>query len=231
MKKRLISVFLLTVFILASLLVPASAKISNIQISSTSDGNVRVRWNDSSSSSNYDIKYRLDDWKPNYNYYQSTKSTTAILTHLIPGQRYKITVDTGSASDYEYYTVPYGVFKEYSTGNYLRLTQTSFSISDLQDRPNSTFDVRVYWPRLKYNRDYAAKLVLKTPLGYCGRVVSWDSFTFENQYAYRYMTYSMMTDWLNDVEDDYKEIPTGRYQFQFYVDGLLYDIANFNVYR
>ncbi len=231
MKKRGFAVFLIMVFLLSLLAFPALAGISNVTVTATRDGNAKVRWDDSSYATSYDIKYRLDDWKPNYSYYQTSRNTNATLIHLIPGLTYKITVESGSSSSSTYYTVPYGVFKEYTTGNRLRLTETSFSISELEDWPNKTFEVQVYWPRLKYNRDYAAKLALKTPQGYCGKVVSWDSFTFENRFSYKYMTYSMMTDWLKDVEDDYREIPTGRYQFQFFVDGLLYDVANFVLYR
>ena len=231
MKRRGIVVLLLLTFLCTCLASTASARISNIRVSDTEDGNVRIRWDDSSNSSSYDVKYRLDDWKPNYNYYQSCKNTNTVLIHLIPGQTYTITVEGGSSSASTTFTPSYGVFKEFTTKDYLRLTQDTFSIRELENSPSSTFDVRVYWPKLRYDRDYSTKLVLKTPLGYCGKVIAWDSFTFENKYAYRYMTYSMMSDWLKDVEDDYKEIPTGRYQFQFYVNGQIYSTANFTLYR
>lgn len=234
MRKRNLICFLLVLTLMTGICSGAAAAlktgtISNLRATYMGDGNVRLQWDDSSSSGSYRVKYRLDDWQSNYYYYEDTRGKSLIMNYLIPGQTYTIRVENGSSYASGTYTVPYGVYKEYSTGNYLRMTQTKFSVSNLRNHPNYTFDIQVHWPRLKYNRDYCAKLVLKTPFGYTGRCSYWESFTFENQYAYRYVTYAMLSDWLAYVESDFEYIPTGRYQFQFYVNGLLYDVANFTV--
>ena len=138
------------------------------------------------------------------------------------------TIASDSATITEEYTVPRPVYTEFATGGkYLALTESRFSLSDMEKNPTQTFQVRVSWPQLKKSREYTAKLVLNTPYGYSGTVYRWDSFTFENKYSYTYMTYSLMSEWLQNVEEDFGSIPTGEYTFEIYMDGQLYDYASF----
>ena len=232
--KKILSFVLVIMIVLVGIVSTASASsVSNINVTATSDGNVRVTWDGSlASGSMFKVRYRLDEWASGFNYYSETKSNSITLYYLVPGQTYTISVDNGGLLNTSTsYTVPYTIFREYTINNYLRLTETEFSISRLEDNPTATFEVRVFWPKLKNDREYAAKLALKTPLGFSGATNAWDSFTFENRYQYTRITYSMMTDWLKNVEDEFGEIPTGKYQFQFYVDGQLYDVADFRVTR
>lgn len=233
MKKQ--SIFVLAAVVLLLLAIPciASAGISNIRCTYQDTGDVLVRWDDSGSG-DYLIKYELSDWSNGRYYYENSSTNYVTLSHLIPGATYKITVVRGSNSSYTSYQVPRPMFRDYtSTGRgFLKMTESTFSISDLKATPNKTFEFQVSWPNiLKYSRDYAAKVVLKTPLGYTGRVFHYESFTFENRYSYRYLTYMMMPDWLEYVEGDFGSIPTGRYTFEFYVNGALYETIGFSVGR
>ena len=232
MKKQ--SIFVLAAVVLLLLAIPciASAGISNIRCTYQDTGDVLVRWDDTGSGT-YKIRQELSDWSNGRYYYDMSETNYVTLSYLVPGQTYTITVQRGSESSSIKYEVPRPMFRDYtSTGRgFLKMTESSFSISDLKATPNKTVEFQVSWPYLKYSRDYAAKVVLKTPLGYSGRVYHYESFTFENKYSYRYITYMMMPDWLEHVEGDFGSIPTGRYTFEFYVNGALYETIGFSVGR
>lgn len=233
MKKQ--SIFVLVAVILLLLALPciaSAAGISNIRATMQDTGDVLLRWDDTGSG-DYIIKQELSYW-PNGRYYYDESSTNYVtLSYLIPGETYTITVERGSYSSSITYQVPKPMFREFQTAGkgYLKMTETYFSISELQASPNKSFEFQVSWPRLKNSRNYAAKVVMNTPLGYTGRVYHYETFTFENKYAYRYLTYMMMPDWLECVEGDFGSIPTGRYSFEFYVNGALYDSIGFSVGR
>jgi len=206
-----------------------SDTISNITFSAQSNGDTLVQWSDSSSASSYTVDYTTEDWDVTYTT-SSISGQRTIMKYLIPGLTYQITVSNGSSETTQNYTVPRPIFTEYVTGDkYLDLTVESFSLSELKKKPTMTFEVRVSWPQLKYSRDYTAKLVLDTPYGYTSKVYHYDTFTFENRYSYTYMIFSLMSDWLDEVEDDYGSIPTGDYTFEIYMDGQLYDYASFTL--
>ena len=234
MNRRKGLLILLLAAVLCSLLIAAGAlaDISNVRLMEQDDGSLLVRWDDTGSGP-YRVSYALPEWEMTY--YTTSNTRYAYLRTLIPGQTYTIKVYPESASlsqarSYSY-TVPYGVFTEYTIGRYLNLTKDSFSLRDLKNDPIATFEVRVSWPGLKRSREYSAKLCLKTPLGYSSTVDYWDSFKFDNKWKYTYMTYSMLNDWLKPLEDDFGMIPTGKYQFEFYVDNLMYGYSKFNVSR
>ncbi|MER1994644.1 MAG: hypothetical protein ABS897_11455 [Eubacteriales bacterium] len=232
MKKQ--SIFVLVAVVLLLLAIPciASAGISNIRCTYQDTGDVLVRWDDTGSGI-YEIRQEMSDWTNGRYYYDMSETNYVTLSYLVPGQTYTITVQRGSESASIKYEVPRPMFRDYtSTGRgFLKMTENTFSIGDQKATPNKTFELQVSWPWLKYSRDYAAKVVLKTPLGYTGRVYHYESFTFENKYSYRYLTYMMYPDWLEYVEGDFDAIPTGRYTFEFYVNGALYETIGFTVGR
>lgn len=206
----------------------SSSAISDVRFTPQSNGDVMVKWNDSARSGPYTIEYTTSDWQQNWYEQDTYGSTQATLVYMIPGVTYDVTIASDSATTTEEYTVPRPIYTEFVTGGkYLTLTETRFSLSDMDKNPTQTFQVRVSWPKLKKSREYTAKLVLKTPYGYSGTVRHWDSFTFENKYSYTYMTYSLMSEWLQNVEEDFGSIPTGEYTFEIYMDGQLYDCASF----
>lgn len=234
MKKRGIIIFLAVVVLaLAIPCLASAAGITNIRATMQDTGDVMLVWDDSGSGSGeYKIKQELSYWDGGRYYYDTSYNKFVTLSYLVPGETYTITVERGSSSGSITYTVPRPMFREFQTAGkgYLKMTETYFSISDLKASPNKSFNLEVHWPRLKYAREYAAKVVLKTPLGYSGRVYHYETFTFENKY-YRYLTYMMMPDWLECVEGDFGAIPTGRYSFEFYVNGALYESIGFSVGR
>ena len=71
-------------------------------------------------------------------------------------------------------------------------------------------------------------VALKTPLGYCSQTDFGDGCSFKNGWFYA-IPYNMMDDWLKYVELDYGAIPTGRYTFEVFLDGLLYSSTEFTV--
>ena len=230
MKKQSVFVLIAVVILLLAIPCIASAGISNLRCTMQDTGDVLLRWDDTGSGS-YTIKQELSYW-PNGRYYYDESTTNYVtLSYLVPGETYKITVERGSDSSSITYEVPRPMFREYQTSgrNFLKMTESIFSISEVKEYQNKSFEFQVYWPRLKNSRDYAAKVVMKTPLGYTGRVYHYESFPFENKYRYRYLTYMMWPDWLQYVEGDFESIPTGRYSFEFYVNGALYDSIGFSV--
>ncbi len=206
-----------------------TSTITNVTFSPQSNGDILVEWNDSSSASSYTVAYTTEYWNSTYGS-DSITGKRVLLEYLIPGVTYYVYVSNGVSDTTLTYTVPKPIYTEYSTGGkYLNLTMEKFSLSEMEKKPTMTFEVQVSWPRLKNSREYAAKLVLNTPYGYASRVIYYDVFTFENKYEYTYVTFSLMNDWLVQVEEDFGSIPTGEYTFEIYMDGQLYDYASFKL--
>lgn len=203
--------------------------ISNIGITVQDNGDVLMHWDDSAAAPPYDVYYTIAGWNsPQYNSigYQGTSVT---VYHLIPGVTYTLTVANANDIVSTEYTVPRPIYTEFATGGmYLSLSQTKFSLTDLEKNPAASFEVQLRWPRLRYDREYTAKMVLKTPYGYTSKVIRWDTLTLENRYDHYYWTYAM-SEWMESIEADYGSVPTGDYTFEFYLDGQLYDYASFTL--
>ncbi|MGN0779009.1 MAG: hypothetical protein ACI4MJ_07680 [Aristaeellaceae bacterium] len=222
--------FLLVLMLTVCCMSNAFAASLSVTARTMDNGDVYVKWTDTGGP--YKVTYDLVESDCYYTAESSTYGTTTLLEYLAPGSTYNIKVTdlsdntTGSTK----FEVPVEIFREFKTGNmYLKLTKDSFSISQTKSNPLDTFDLRVYWPKLKYDREYKGKLVLETPLGNCSSVRVWQSYTLENRYSYSYNTYSMYTDFLSRVEDDYGTIPAGKYTFKMYFDGKLYDYVSFTL--
>lgn len=205
--------------------------ISNVRFSVLDNGDVQLKWDDSVSGAPYNIQYTTDEWQIYWFEDASYNSTQATLFFLVPGVTYDITITNAKGNEKTVeYQVPRPIYTEFKTGGkYMKLTETRFSISDLEAHPLSTFDIQISWPKLKYDREYTGKLVLKTPFGYTGSVRYYTTYTLENKYSYNYNTYSLLNDWLAAVEQDFGEIPQGEYTFEMYLDGQLYDYASFRL--
>ncbi len=204
--------------------------ITNVSFSPQSNGDILIKWDDSASASSYSVLYTTDDWNSYYYDSDSVAGRRVILEYLIPGVTYEIVISNGTSEATETYTVPCPLFSEFVAGDkYLALTKDTFSLADLERNPMSSFDVQVRYPKLKYSRDYTAKLVLKTPYGYCSAVTRWDSFTLENRYTYVYSSFYLKNNWLDYVEDNFGSIPTGEYTFELFMDGQLYSYASFSL--
>ncbi len=206
-----------------------AATITNVTFTPMDNGDTLVEWDDSASSSSYSVEYTAADWDVTYDM-SSFKAKRVILEFLVPGVTYQVTISNGSSEVSETYTVPRPLFSEFTAGEqYLDLSKNKFSLSDLEENPMTSFQVQVRYPMLSHSRDYTAKLVLNTPYGYCGSVVRWDSYTFENEYTYCYSTFYMQSEWLDEVEDSFGSVPTGDYTFEMFMDGQLYGYADFTL--
>lgn len=206
--------------------------IANVKCIQNDNGDTLVTWEDSSSASSYTVQYTMESWDTPYNENDKTTRRREVLIFLIPGVTYQITVSNGDSSTTETYTVPKPIFSEFAAGlKYLTLTTDTFSLSAIDKDPMLSFQVQLRYPMLSHSREYTAKLVLKTPYGYCGSVVRWDSFTLENQYTYVYTPFYIKSDWLDFVENDFGSIPTGEYTFEMYMDGQLYGYASFDLVK
>ena len=228
---------LLVVLLLAALLFTAAAAetITNISCTPQENGTVLIRWNGDNSSP-YTVDWKLDYC--NYSRYDTSTANFYFLCNGIPGETYTITIKRGEASGTAVCTIPRGIFKEWNTAGkgYVQLSEknqgktdlTYFSLSDLRANPTKMFYLWVDHPQLKNERTYAITVALKTPLGYCGRTDFGDGCPFKNGYWYA-IPYNMLDDWLQYVEQDYGAIPTGRYTFEVFLNGLLYSSAEFTV--
>ena len=205
-----------------------ASTIKNIMFSPQDDGSTIIIWDDSASTSEYLITYTTDFWDTVY--YINPVQTASVLKYLIPGVTYQITISNGTSESTESYTVPRPIFTEFTPyDKYMELTKTDFSLTELEENPTMTFEIRISWPLLKYSRDYTAKFVLDTPFGYCSKVLLYESFTFENKYTYTYGIYSLQSDFLEQVEEDFGSVPTGEYTLEIYMDGQLYGYEAFTL--
>ena len=228
----LLAVTLLAVLPAASAL---AGEITNITCTAQTNGTALVRW-DGDNSSPYTIYWKLAYC--NNSHYDTSSANFYFLGNGIPGETYTITVERGGDSGSVVYTVPRGVFKEWNTAGkgYVQLSERNqgktdlnyFSLSDLRANPTKMFYLWVEHPALKNERTYAMCVALKTPLGYCSQTDFGDGCSFKNGWFYA-IPYNMMDDWLKYVELDYGAIPTGRYTFEVFLDGLLYSSTEFTV--
>lgn len=222
-----------------SALLPCAAMgdtITNITCAPQGNGTVLIRWDKSSNGGSYTVDWKLDYVE--YSHYDTCDSNFYFLGHMIPGETYTITVSCGNDSGYIVYTVPRGSFTEWATAgrgfvqlsekNRAKTNLTYFSLSDLHANPTKLFYLWLTHPWLKNSRTYGALVALKTPLGYTGYTDYGDGLEFNND-SYFAIPYNMMDTWLSSVEKDYGAIPTGRYFFEVYLNGLLYDSTEFTV--
>ena len=204
--------------------------ISNITASMMDNGDVMLRWDDSTNSGSYRVTYTSDGWGKRYYEQENYSGKFAQLIALIPGVSYNIMITGDNTSATYSYTVPSSAFKDFpSGGKYLEISTDRFSLSDIEDAPLETFKLKVRWPRLKEDRVYSCKLALKTPVGYCSHITYWDTFTMLKNKPFVETVTSIKQDWLDKVQENYGSIPTGKYTFQIFFDGALYDYVSFTL--
>lgn len=212
------------------------ATITNITCTPQGNGAYMIRWDKSGAGGTYTVDWKLDYVE--YSHYNTCTSNFISVGNLIPGETYTITVSCGNDSGYIVYTVPRGSFTEWATAGrgFVSLSDkqraktnlTYFSLSDLRANPTKLFYIWIEHPWLKNSRTYGVMIALKTPLGYTGYTDYGDGLEFSNNTWYS-IPYNMMDFWLKGVENDYGGIPTGRYYFEVYLNGLLYDSTEFTV--
>ncbi len=203
--------------------------ITDVTFTSLDNGDTLLEWQDSDKASDFTLSYANDNWEYYY-WIDDIKDERYILDHLIPGLTYQITVSNHDSETTVDYTVPRPIFTEYQAGDkYLNLSTNDFSLAKMEKDPSMTFSLRVSYPQLKHSREYKAKIILETPFGYCSTVYCWEKYKLQNYYTYVYTTFSMMSDFLENVEDDFGSIPTGEYRFEMYMDGQLYGYEDFTV--
>ncbi len=234
--KRAFLILLASLLLAAVLFTAAAADtITNITCTPQENGTVLIRWSGDNSSP-YTVEWDLDYCE--YYHYDTASATFYFLGHGVPGETYTITVRRGEDIGTAVCTIPRGIFKEWNTAGkgYVQLSErnqgktelTYFSLSDLRANPTRMFYLWVDHPQLKNERTYAMSVALKTPLGYCSQTDFGDGCPFKNGYWYA-IPYNMLDDWLKYVELDYGAIPTGRYTFEVFLDGLLYSSTEFTV--
>ncbi len=199
--------------------------ISNIRFSLEDNGDVVVTWDDMSDSSSYIVAYEA---AYDTGYWDGIKERKFALEYMIPGETYTVYVNNGSSEASETYTVPIRIFTDYSTKKEIKLNETRFSISEVNRDKTKQYEFQVHYPQLRNSRLYKAKLVVKTPLGYSGHVTIWRNYELERGYDYYRHSFSIY-DFFEDMKSDFDKVPTGRYTFEFYFDGRLYDDFSFTV--
>lgn len=207
------------------------SSISDISCSADKDNGIVISWKDSGNNGPYTIQYVGENWpEETINAVDSTHQKKATIHFLIPGVQYTFTISDSVGSATTTYKVPKSAFTEFQTGGkWLRLTKDDFSQASLVKNPNVSMQLRTFYPPLKKDRDYPAKLCLKTPLGYSYYVTEWGSFTLENQYSYIYTPISLSDDIVNPVIEQYGYIPKGTYTYEMYFDNHLYDYVDFYI--
>ena len=204
----------------------STSAISNIRFESLRNGNVRVTWSASGNGPFY-VNYTMPSWNSRWRESESYPRTSAVIKHLVPGQRYEFTVSDGSAKASAYYTVPSGTFSELLTNRKLTMDRTTFDLGN--GGIHDTFQLRFYFPQLRSERRYSWTLALKTPLGYSSRVILDENFAMQPKISYYYWNFAI-EGFMNRVEEDFGEIPSGYYTFEAYLDGQYYAGVDFYVY-
>lgn len=204
---------------------PDGSHISNVRFELQESGDTVVSWDDSSNLSPYTVRCKA---QYHAGYWDEIKSKRFTLEYLIPGETYTVTISNGQSEASSSYTVPVSVFTVFKNGKKIALSETRFSISEVNRDKTKQYEFQVHYPQLRSNRSYKAKLVTKTPYGYGGYVWVWSTYELESQYAYIYTNFSMY-EFFEGIKKDFDEIPTGRYTLEFYFDGELYSDFTFSV--
>lgn len=230
MKKKLIVAGIL-ILLLTLIAAIACAEINTIRFSQTKKGHVKITWKDGSYKGKYQVYYKISNWKNGSWYeedYYDEKSAT--LNYLIPGATYKITIrrKDGTSSKTKKYTVPKSTFMDWTTGKSV-VVQNMKSFITGQDSIYKNVELRMYYPRIRKNRDYFCMLVLKTPSGYTSRVEAWPTLTLGRNTKYTYWKIDFST-WMKNVKETFGKYPKGEYKYELYLDGTYYQGGNFFVY-
>lgn len=204
---------------------PSGTSISNIGFELQDSGDVIVSWDDSSNLSPYTVSYQA---QYDSGYWDEIKGKKFTLEYLIPGETYSVSISNGRSEASASYTVPVSVFTEFKSGKKIVLSESSFSISEVDQNRTKQYEFQVHYPSLRNDRSYKAKLVTRTPHGYGGYTWVWSTYELESRYAYIYTNFSMY-EFFEGIKNDFGEIPTGRYTLEFYFDGELYGEFSFNV--
>ena len=205
--------------------------ITNVKFSYENNGNVIVTWDDNSSLKTYTIDYTSEGWNDNWKTAGTDEiiGKRATLAFLVPGLTHQFIISNGVSKTTASYTVPNPVFTEWkNTDSNFQVDKSVISLSAYKANTSMTIQIQVRYPQLKYSRDYAGKLVLKTPLGDSGLIMHYASFPLENRYTYMYDNLSLK-EWFDRIENFHGTIPIGSYTFEIYMDGNLYGTAHFKV--
>ena len=229
MKKKLIVVGLL-ILLLTLIVGIASADINTIRFKQNKRGIVTLTWKDSGYKGNYEVTYKLSDWK--YSYYDEKEydERSATFNWLVPGATYKFTIrrKDGTSVKTRKYTVPKSTFMGWTTGKSVVVENLKTFISG-QDSIYTDVKIKMLYPRRKRNDEYYCLMALRTPKGYSSYVSVWPSFNPGRNATGTRFTLDF-SDWMKRVKKDFGKYPKGEYKFEIYLDGAYYQGGNFFVY-
>ena len=228
MKKTVILILLVLLLCLIAG-VACAGGISNIQCSQRYDGQVQVTWSDSENAGPYKVIWHAGFWRSDYwtceedAYY----STSASLKCLIPGITYEIEVSNAFNSyDTTTYTVPKSTFTDFR-GRRLKLSKDTFDLRS--EGRYQTFRLELHYSMLSKTRNYFWQCTLNTPEGYTSFVRYNEMFKLEPRYSYYYWDWDL-SEWMNNVEKVFGHLPSGKYNFDVFLNGQYYAGAGFYVY-
>jgi len=206
---------------------PASGSISNISFQERKNGETVISW-DSTSDGPFNVFFSLPEWVDYSTDFGigSVRNKTATTNSLVPGQTYTVTVTDGSARATTQYSVPYYSFTDFASNRVLMCSVSNFNLSG--NGYFETFKVELQHPRLRNERVYGLKLVLKTPLGYSSFIRQTTAFTMVAGGRARWWEKWNISELMDEVKRDYGYIPSGRYTIQAYMDNALYAEVSFS---
>lgn len=223
----------------------SSDTISAVSVSWLSSSNVRVTWRDSAYGQSYRVTWRMSGCSSNW-YNDATDNLSVksvVLTSLIPGQTYTITVSSDKSSASYTYTMPTaGEFTGFRNGVSVTATlkrklngktsnMSAFTANELASSSSASFGayLRFDYPQLANERSYNRKIVILSPKGYVSEsLVLSDTWDMPVGNYYNYYDFISFANMFDELLDKHGYVPTGTYTIQLYLDG---DIAGSTAFK
>ncbi len=229
MKKKLIVAGLL-ILLLTLITAIACAEINTIRFKTNKRGIVTMTWLDGGYKGDYEVSYRMSNWKTGYYDEKTYDEKSATFNWLVPGATYKFTISRkdGTSSKSKKYTVPKSTFTVWTSGKSVVVENLRTFMSG-DDSIYRDVKVKMLYPYRKRNDEFYCLMALRTPKGYSSYVNVWPSFNPGRNATGTRFTLDF-ADWMKRVKQDFGKYPKGEYKFEIYLDGAYYQGGNFFVY-
>ena len=202
--------------------------IYDVRCEDMGDGHTRISWNDPANAGPYTITYKAAEWidySTNYGE-DPCRGTSCSVICLIPGVSYTITVSNGYSSASAEYTPPKASFTDFKSNKEIKISKSY--VEAFGEDYNSSFKMDLYHAKLSQNRIYAFLLAVRTPMGYCSYIETYEELELEARYIGR-TGYHAFAPVFDAVKACFGKIPTGKYYLEAYLGGKFYATVSFDV--
>lgn len=230
---------------------PRTFKIT--KVTASSNGNVTVRWSDSTSRAPYKVRYQYyvdsnhssEKQRKQLTWIgdESTKGTSTVLNWLIPGKKYWIIVtDKDDVSTwYAYKPSSVSRYPEFGISVSMSLQKTrgqkvtdldKFSAKVLEKQDSAIAYgayIKLTYSRLAKARKYVCRVSMTTPDGSVYAVHLDEAFDLPAGRSYTYWKFFQFDSFFGNVIEQYGYVPIGKYTWTIYFNNYLVNSRSFNV--